>query len=40
MQIFRLAIPRMKINQIRHVIFQTTSQFFFKYRITLQPDNT
>ena len=35
-QIFRLETARMKINQIPYVIFQTTSQFFFKYFITLQ----
>ena len=34
--IFRLAIVRIKIHQIPHVIFGTKSQFFFKLWITLQ----
>ena len=34
-QIFRLETPRMKINQIPYVVFQTTSQFFFKCCITI-----
>ena len=28
--IFRLAIARMKVNQIPYVIFRANSQFFFK----------
>ena len=35
-QIFRLATACMKINQILHVICQATTQFFFKFCITLQ----
>ena len=35
MQIFRLSIAPLKINQIPGAIFQRTSQFFFKYCITL-----
>ena len=35
-QIFRLATARMKINQIPHVIFQSTSQFLLKFCIILQ----
>ena len=35
-QIFRLMTACMKINQILNVIFETSSQFFFKYCITLQ----
>ena len=35
-QIFRLAIARIKIYQIRHLIFATKSQFFFKLYITHQ----
>ena len=35
MPILRLSIALVKICHI-HVIFQTTSQFFFKFRITLQ----
>ena len=31
-----LWVAPIKINQIPYVIFQTTSQFFFKYCITLQ----
>ena len=31
MQFFRLSTARMKINQIPNVIFQVTSQFFFKF---------
>ena len=34
--IFRLATARMKINQHPYVTRQTTSQFFFKYCISLQ----
>ena len=34
MQIFRFSTAHMKINQIPGAIFQTTSQFFFKYCIT------
>ena len=34
MQIFRLSTVPMKINQIPYVVFQTSSQFFFKYCIT------
>ena len=30
MQFFRLVTARRKISQISYVIFQTTSQFFFK----------
>ena len=33
---FRFSNALMKICQIPHVIFQTTSQFFFKFYITLQ----
>ena len=36
MPISRLSIALVKICHIPHVIFQTTSQFFFKFRITLQ----
>ena len=39
-QIFRLSIARMKINQIPYVIFQVTSQFSFKFSITLQCHDT
>ena len=35
MQIFKLATTRIKIYQIRHVVFETKSQFFFKLCITL-----
>ena len=35
MQIFRLSTARMKINQISYVIFQTTSQFSFRFWISL-----
>ena len=35
-QIFRLSTARMKINQIPYAIFETTSQFSFKFYITLQ----
>ena len=35
-QIFRLSTVLMKINQIFYVTFKTTSQFSFKYCITLQ----
>ena len=35
MQIFRLPNTCIKIYQIRHVIFETKSQFFFKLCITL-----
>ena len=34
--ILRLSIALVKISYIPHVIFQTTSQFFFKFCITLQ----
>ena len=34
--ILRLSIALVKICHIPHVIFQTTSQFFFKFCITLQ----
>ena len=40
MQIFRLSTARMKINQIPYVIFQTTSQFSFKFCITFQYHDT
>ena len=36
MPILRLSIALVKICHIPHVIFQTTRQFFFKFRITLQ----
>ena len=36
MPMLRLSIALVKICYIPHVIFQTTSQFFFKFRITLQ----
>ena len=36
MPILRLSIALVKIFHIPHVIFQTTSQFFFKFCITLQ----
>ena len=39
-QIFRLMTARMTIYQIPYVIFQTTSQFSFEYRITLQCHDT
>ena len=35
-EIFRLLSGWVKIHQIPHVIFETTSQFFFKLFITLQ----
>ena len=35
-EIFGLVSNWMKIHQILYVIFETTSQFFFKLRITLQ----
>ena len=35
-EIFRLLRVGMKIHQISYVIFETTSQFFFKLCITLQ----
>ena len=35
-EIFRLLSGRVKIHQIPHVIFETTTQFFFKRSITLQ----
>ena len=31
MQIFRLSITRVKINQMPYVIFEVTSQFSFKF---------
>ena len=34
-QFFRLSIALMKINRIRYVMFQATSQFSFKFYITL-----
>ena len=34
--ILRLSSAPVKICQILHVIFETTSQFFFKFRITLK----
>ena len=40
MQIIRLSTARMQINQIPYVIFQATSQFSFKFYITLQCHNT
>ena len=40
MQIFRHSTDRQKINQIPDVIFQDTSQFSFKYCITLQCHDT
>ena len=36
MKIFRLSTVPMKISQIPYVIFQTSTQFFFKYCINLQ----
>ena len=36
MPILRLSIALMKICHIPHIIFQTTSQFFFEFSITLQ----
>ena len=38
--IFRLATARIKIQQIRHVIFGAKTQFFFKLNITLQCHET
>ena len=35
-QIFRLSAAHIKINQIPHVNFEKTSQFLFKFCITLQ----
>ena len=35
MQIFRLLIARMKMNQTPYVIFRATIQFSFKFSITL-----
>ena len=35
-EIFGLLSGWMKIHQIPHVIIETTSQFFFKFCITLQ----
>ena len=39
-QIFSLSTAHMKINQIPYVIFQATSQFSFKFCITLQCHDT
>ena len=39
-QIFRLSIAHLKINQIRYVIFQATILFSCKFRITLQCHDT
>ena len=39
-EIFRLSTVRMKINAIPYVIFQATSQFSFKFCITLQSHDT
>ena len=40
MKIFRLLTTRITINQIPYVIFQATSQFSFKFCITLQCHDT
>ena len=37
-QIFRLFTAQVKIHQISHVIFQTKSEFFFKFWMTVQCD--
>ena len=39
-QSFRLSTARMKINKIPYVIFQSTSQFSFKFYITFQYHDT
>ena len=39
-QIFRLSTACMKISQIPYVIFQATSQFYFKFCISLQCHDT
>ena len=39
-QIFRLSSARVRIHQIPHFIFEATSQFFFKFCITLQCHDT
>ena len=38
MQTFRLFTAQVKIHQISHVIFQTKSEFFFKFWMTVQCD--
>ena len=40
MQILRLATADIKTNQIRYVIFQTTSQLFVKYCISVMRHKT
>ena len=40
MQISRLSTVCMKINQIPYVILQATTQFSFKFGITLQCHDT
>ena len=39
-RVFRLSTACTKINQIPYVIFQTISQFYFKFCITLQCHDT
>ena len=39
-QVFRLLIARMKINQIPYLIFPATRQFSLKFCITLQCHDT